>query len=176
MNLTRIGFTEIGTLLIPLSKEDFGLSDEKIEFLGKVFEPKEEVHITVIGKDLGQKLQEAIKGDPAIENQIEQVMKEADWSYEKKDKMYHISKDKKKVDLQGDFKVIHAESIILMVEIAGIEQFYRKLGRIIGTELEVPPTHVTLYTYGDPVGIGLPNQAAFEEFVTREILPNELVI
>lgn len=174
MHLARTGFTEIGTLLIPLNKEDFELSDEKVEFLGLVFEPKEEVHITVIGRDLGQILEEAARSDPVIESQIKQAIKKTDWSYKKRHKMYHVSKDKKVVDSQRDIEVVHTESIILMVEVVGIEHFYEKLGRIVGMELEVPPTHVTLYTYGDSFGIGLPNQAAFEEFVTREVLPNEL--
>jgi hypothetical protein len=172
---TGIWFDEkLGVLLIHLDKEDIELSDERIKFHGKIFEPKEELHITVIGKDLGRRLKEAVEEDPLIENQIRQAIAETEWSYEVTDKMYHVSKDKKKRGLQGDFRIVHAESIVLMVEIAGIQHFYEKLGEIIQMELEAPPTHITLYTYGDPFGIGLASQADLREFVTREISPDEL--
>lgn len=175
MNNTNIRFDEgMGTLLIPLNKEDVGLLDEHVVFRGTVFEPKREVHITVVGKDLGCKLKEAMKSDPLIESQIEQAIEETDWSYESKDKMYHVSKDKKEGDPEEGVEIVHTESIILMMEVAGIQHFYEKLGRITQMGSEVPPTHVTLYTHGDSFGIGLANRADFEECVTGEILPNEL--
>ena len=71
-------------------------------------------------------------------------------------------------------QVVHAESIIVMVEVPGIRRFYREIGRILGREIEVPPTHVTLYTYGGLCGIGLPTQEDFERYVTREVPMNEL--
>jgi len=172
---TGIWFDEgLGTLLIHLNKEDIGLSDERVQFHDKVFEPKEEVHITIIGKSLGRQLKEAGEEDPLIGSQIRQAIAETDWSYKVTDKMYHVSKDKQKRGPQGDLQFVHAESIILMVDVVGIQNFYEKLDRIIQMELEAPPTHITLYTYGDPVGIGLASQAEFREFVTREVLPDEL--
>ena len=94
MNTTGIWLTDAGTLLIPLNKEVFGLFDDKVESCSRTFEPKEEVHITVVGKALGQEIGEAVKRDPAIESQIRQVIEETGWSYEKRDEMYHVSKDK----------------------------------------------------------------------------------
>jgi hypothetical protein len=163
-----------GVLQILLRKKDVGLSDESVEFRGRQFEPKEEVHITIIGRALGQQVKKAIEENASVESQAKQAIAETDWTYEIKDRMYHVSKDKRIENPDGGSKVIHAESIIVIAEVAGIRDFYEKLSRIIQTNLEVPPTHVTLYTYGDPDGIGLDNHADFERFVTRKVLPGEL--
>ena len=173
MDLTRIGFTKIGTLIIPLSKEEFGLLDEKVEFRGKVFDPKDEVHITVMGRALSGKMAKAIQANPMLESQIEQAIKEMNRSYEKLDRMYHVAKDIEP-DEEGGARVVHAESIIVMVKAPGIERFYERLRQIIDDDLEVPPLHVTLYTYKHSFGIGLSSQAAFDKHVTCEVSPDEL--
>ncbi|MFA6272683.1 MAG: hypothetical protein WC693_06370 [Patescibacteria group bacterium] len=179
MNLIEMGFTKSRTLLIPLRKEDFGLSEEKIRFRGKIFDPKKELHITVVGRKLGQALEKAIEANPGLNITLMHTVEEAtwhkqDWTYKKKDEMYHVSKDREEVNPQGEVKVIHAESIILMVEAPGVDKFYKELSGLLGKYLEVPPVHVTLYTHGDTVGIGLSNQASFEEFVVGRVLPDEL--
>jgi len=179
MNSIDMGFTEKRTLLIPLRKEDFGLSEEKIQFRGKIFDPKKEVHITVVGRKLGQELEEAIEVNPRLNTTLMQAVKEASWhkqgwSFKKKDEMYHVSRDREQVNPRGEVEVIHAESIILMVEAPGVDKFYEELSRLLGKDLEVPPVHVTLYTHGDTVGIGLLTQAAFEEFVAGRVFPDEL--
>jgi hypothetical protein len=165
---------ETGVLQILLTKEKIGLSDGNIEILGKVFEPKEEVHITIIGTTVGQQLKEAMKRNPSIESQIRQLIVETNWTYEIGDKLYHVSKDKIIEEPPGGSKVVRTESIILIVEVASIRHFYEKLSRMLQMNLEVPPTHVTLYTSGDSFGIGLNNQAEFREYVTSEILRDDM--
>ena len=179
MNLIEMGFTESLTLLIPLRKEDFGLSEAKIQFRDKIFDPKKEVHITVVSRKLGQELGEAIEVNPRLNIPLMQAVKEArwhkqDWSYRKKDEMYHLSRDSAQVNPRGEIEVIHAESIILMVEAPGVDKFYEELSGLLGKDIEVPPVHVTLYTHGDTVGIGLLTQAAFEAFATGRVFPDEL--
>lgn len=179
MNSIEVGFTEIRTLLIPLRKKDFGLSEEKVQFRGQIFDPKDEVHITVVGRALGQELEEAIETIPRLKAKLTKAVKEAawhkqDWSYKKKDEIYHVSREKEQANPRGEVEVIHAESIILMIEAPGIQEFYLILSELLGKDLEVPPVHVTLYTYGDPFGIGLPTQAVFEEFVTGRVFAGEL--
>jgi hypothetical protein len=179
MRLSDVGFTEIRTLIMPLQRDVFGLSQEKIQFRGHIFDPKDEVHITVVGRALGQELEEALEANPRLITRLKKEVEEAawrrdGWSYRKRDELYHVSQDKQRSNAQGEVEVIHAESIILMIEAPGIEEFYEKLGQMLEKDLKVPPVHVTLYTYGDPFGIALPTQAAFEEFVTRRVYPGEL--
>ena len=163
-----------GSLLLPLTKDGVGLSGGAIVYHGKVFEPKEEVHITVIGSELGRKIIEMSSANHEIKERILKAIAEADWSYSVQGKMHHVVKDKELPSPPAANKILHAESIIRMASVPGIQQFYEQLGAIVGIQLEVPPVHVTLYTYGDPRGIGLPNQAAFEEFVREEVAPDEL--
>ena len=41
-------------------------------------------------------------------------------------------------------------------------------------KVDSPPPHVTLYTYGDPRGIGLANEKEFKRFVRRKIFKGDL--
>lgn len=65
------------------------------------------------------------------------------------------------------------ESLIEMVAVPGLAPFYAELSRILGEELELPPVHVTLFTFGRAKGIGLPTQAVFEQRVRGETRPSE---
>lgn len=162
---------EIGVLQILLSKEDIGLSDEDIELSGKVFQSKKEVHITIIGRDLGQRLKQAMGKDDSIKNHLREIISRTDWTYEVKSRLYYLSKDKR-VDTEPG--IIHAESIIVEVDLAGIRRFYENLSKMLRTDLDVPPTHITLYTRGDPLGIALNSRADFEQFVIGKVVPGEL--
>jgi hypothetical protein len=163
-----------GSLLILLTKDGIGLSDGNVVYRGRVFKPKEEVHITVVGSELGQKLIEMCSANHEIKERILRAITEVDCFYRAQDEMYHVAKDKQLTSADGESELLHAESIIRMVSVPGIQQFYKQLSTIAGIQLEMPPLHVTLYTYGDSRGIGLSNQAAFREFVTKEVQPNEL--
>lgn len=173
MDPARIGFTKEGRLIIPLSKEEFGLLDRKIQFRDKVFDPKDEVHITVMGRALSGKVAEAIQANPLLESQIGRAIDEMDRTYEKLDKMYHVAKGIKPEEGGGD-QIIQAESIIVMVKAPGIERFYERLRQIMGKVPKVPPLHVTLYTHNYSLGIGLSSQADFDKYVTRKVSANEL--
>jgi (p)ppGpp synthase/HD superfamily hydrolase len=45
---------------------------------------------------------------------------------------------------------------------------------VFGETYEPPPAHVTLYTRIDPQGIGLPNQAAFDQYMIGEVSAHDL--
>ena len=165
---------ETGGVQVHLSKAIVGFLDASLAFRGKVFDPKDELHITILGKAPGRLVREAIERDPPVEGRIRQAIENANWAFRFQDKMYHVCKEKKVRHAQGDLNTLHAESIIVMVEVVGLQGFYDRLGRITGVDLEPPPAHVTLYTYGDPLGIGLYSREDLQEFVTQEIAPSEL--
>lgn len=158
-----------GTFLLQLRSDDVGLANEAVEFQGKRFQPKDEVHITIIGTDLGERLKEAMARDPSIEPQLRQVIDNRDWSYQLQDRWYHVAQEAEDDDEDG-----REESVIRMADVAGVADFYERLSQMLATELEVPPTHVTLYTYNNVHGIGVANQAEFNELVMREVSPAEL--
>jgi hypothetical protein len=88
-----------------------------------------------------------------VEEQARQLIDRSDWSYRKEEAFFHVAEPP------------DAETIIQMVEMPGLGDFFAALGKLVGAHLELPPTHVTLYTYHTEKGIGLPTQAVFEELV-----------
>ena len=161
---------ESGTFLLQLRPDDVGLANEAVEFQGKRFQPKDEVHITIIGTDLGERLKAAMERDPTIEPQLRQQIDETDWSYQLQDRWYHVVQEAEDDDEDG-----REESIIRMAGVAGVADFYERLSQMLAVELEVPPTHVTLYTYNNAHGIGVANQAEFDELVTRAVSAADLL-
>ena len=127
------------------------------------------MHITVYGRAIGRKVKEAISKNPALEGLLEQAIAATDWSYTVEERFYHVAEDKRVINPGGAVEIVHQESVVQMVQVAGIGSFFERLGRIVSAELEVLPTHITLYTHGNPHGIGLANQAEFEALVTGEI-------
>jgi hypothetical protein len=146
---------------------------------GVEFAAKGEVHITVVNKELGRELEEWIDKQPSIEARIGRVIEETGWLQAEcvyaRGGLYHVAKEKEGVDDQGNPVKLLAESIIQRVAVPGIDGFYAFLSAIAGRPLVAPPAHVTLYTLGDPRGISLADQRAFDACVTREISPDELV-
>lgn len=169
-----IDFLESNVLLIILDMGDFGILKDGISYLRVKFQPKDEVHITIIGKALAREISELAKRKPEIRFKIQKAIDETDWSYKKINKFYHVSKDKEKEDEEGNPRIVHAESIIQMVEVPQVEKFIEKLESILGHKIEIPPTHVTLYTVGDHRGIGIPDSSAFTRYVEREVREDEL--
>lgn len=165
---------ETGALLLLLTREAIDLPNDIVAFRGKVFDPKDEVHITIVGRASGRRVKEAVDRDLAANSCLKRAIDETNWAYRIQGRMYHVRKEKEVKNEQGDLDLVEAESIIVMAEVAGLQSFYERLDRMIEMNLELPPTHVTLYTRGDPLGIGLSNQEDFEAFVTREIWPTEL--
>lgn len=53
--------------------------------------------------------------------------------------------------------------IELLSEVKQAAEFYDALGRLAATPLPRPPLHVTLYTFGDVRGIGLPTLEALKQ-------------
>jgi hypothetical protein len=169
-----IDFLENNVLLISLDMDDFRILKNGISYLRVKFRPKDEVHITIVGKALAKEISELAKRKPEIRSKIQKVIDETDWSYKKINKFYHVSKDKEKEDEEGKPRIVHAESIIQMVEVPQIGEFFEKLESILGHEIEIPPTHVTLYTVGDHRGIGIPDRTAFTRYVEREVRQDKL--
>ena len=64
------GLTSCSTLIISVDRSDFGIQSAPIEFSGKVFIPKQEAHITVLGSDLGTLLQQQFMNNPLSEEQV----------------------------------------------------------------------------------------------------------
>ncbi len=63
-----------------------------------------------------------------------------------------------------------------MVDLPGMKTFYETLNKILGTTLEAPPAHITLYAGGDHpktagLGIGVNSQAELEKLHPTPLVP-----
>lgn len=154
---------ETGTLLLRLRKEDVGLGEETITYQGARFQPKDEVHITVIGSALGEQLLDALEGEEH-RRRFDSLVAATDWHYRLLNRWHHVVR-------HGDEP---AESIIRMVDVPPLPAFYTALEAIAGLSIPPRPAHITLYTRGDDGGIGIATWNQFEELVSGAVDPAAL--
>ncbi|MFW6069976.1 MAG: hypothetical protein ACOC9X_02930 [bacterium] len=159
---------ESGHVLLQLRKVDVGVQPAPVEFEGKTFWPKDEVHITIIGSSLGAKLAKTLEGDSDLLEQVRAAVDETPWSYRLEDEWYHVVRE------EGVDDKPYAESIIRMAQVPAITSFYERLQALTALEIAPRPTHVTLYFYRDEQGIGVATWEEFEQRVVREVEPEQL--
>lgn len=151
-----------GIVRAHLDKVDYGYVDQAVRYQGRVFQPKSELRITIISEDAGV-LSKYLASHPDDIDDVQDLVLSADWRCNKLDEFYHV------VDQPG------VETIIQMVELPGLRQFFRDLSKLVGQGFLLPPMHVTLYTRGTQEGIQLPDQQSFQQRVRTRVLPWEVV-
>jgi hypothetical protein len=153
---------ESGYLVLRLARDFAGLPEGAVEYREKTFQPKEELHITLVSRDAAEQVAAHLKQDPSAGRAIRRLIAETGWTYHRLDEYYHI------VAEPG------VETIVQMAAVPGVEALYRKLQALVGSPLEPPPTHITLYTLGIDKGIGLPTRAEFDRLAKGPVQPAEL--
>jgi hypothetical protein len=151
---------ETGTLLLRLRKDEVGLGEQPVTYQGKHFQPKDEVHITVVGSALGEELREALDVAGRAST-FANLVAATDWRYTLLDGWHHVVR-------RGDEP---AESIIRMVEVPTLPIFYAQLEVLAGLSIPPRPAHITLYTWRDDGGIGIATWEEFAELVVGPINP-----
>jgi hypothetical protein len=151
---------EQGFLLVQLDKDSYGLPDQEVMYQSRPFTPKDELHITIVSNKAAEALKSYL--DQNNPERIHELINETHWSYRRLPLFYHVR------DEDG------AETIIQMVKMPELAQFYRQLSRMLGYELEPPPAHVTLFTRETEKGIGIPDQGTFERLVQAEVQPEQV--
>lgn len=164
------GWTQQKTLLLPIDPAEWAPEAHPVLLDGHHFVPKPELHVTLIGRALGQQLL-ASPGERRYRTLVARTAFESlDWSFTRTGTLLRLEKHGAEGgpdDRMG--------SIIELVELPAMVEFHRQLGLLLGRELPVPPPHVTLYTAGKAKGIGVPNTNALREFTVREVVADELV-
>jgi len=167
--------TKNNTLLLHVKKDSFDLSGIKEVAQEKGFDEKREFHITVLGFKNGGEIKKILKKLAPEEQQaklseIQALVDSTDWSFMPEEGRYHISKEYKTLDPNNKGAEISEtrESYIQKVQMQAIQDFYKKLNGILGSSLEPPPPHVTLYTNGTDKekakqGIGINSEADFAQ-------------
>jgi hypothetical protein len=167
MNLQWPGFTEKGSVIIALPRETFCFPDKILVLDDVIYQAKDELHITLIGSDPGSLILGRVKQDQALQNRLMQIFEAIDWSFKQTGPVHILSRVKDGMT-QG--------SIILLLAMGGIREFYNQLGTagIIERQIPAPPPHITLYTHNCPAGIGVPDIVLLNKLTVAVYSSDEL--
>ena len=143
--MTLIPQVDTSTALL-LRLPDFPTLPAMLTLGGCVFDVKSEFHVTMLG---GKQIRE-LGGSHALEA-VGSCARDADFSVRLGDAAWRVTKNRR-------------ESIILLCEVDGAEGFFRNLEAALSRPIERPPYHVTLYTRGDPGGIGVYTAEDLEKY------------
>jgi hypothetical protein len=156
---TRVRLVDDGALIIPLPRDAFPDVRQPVTVAGLRLEPKNEFHVTLANAELRSTLRRALGGRGDAETRIAGWFDATDWSWRDTGERWLLRR--------ADPDTPPAHSIVTLVDMPGVAAFRHRLARASGIELPEIPAHVTLYTAGDPGGIGLASHA---QFLERRIL------
>ena len=154
------GLTPRNTLIISVDKHDFAIRSEPIVHANRVFMPKPEAHITIFGSELGSGLLATFNTIPKIEKLVIEAFERTNWSYLKTNELRHLVRTR-----SAARQDCAEESIIMLLEMAGMPDFYERLKAfdLIPDDTPVPPPHVTMYVRNCARGIGVHSQEELAE-------------
>lgn len=160
------GWTPQRTLVWALDPAAWPPPVRAVTLDGIAFAPKRELHVTLVGKALGAQLHVAIAAGRLDEVAVYDAFAARDWRFVRHATYLRLEKVADDGGRRG--------AIIELLDLPAMEGFHRRLGRLLGCTLPVPPPHVTLYTAGDPEGIGVPDAAALRRLTVRAVAAAEL--
>ena len=145
------------TLILPIDTDAWSLPSQGVVVDGIAFAAKTELHITLIGSRLGRELYTTLAPE-FLRDQLDQAFAAQDWEFSRSGRLVLLTR-RAQMATTTQAVAPTRRSIIELVELPAMRPFHQTLGRLLGRQLSVPPAHVTLYTAGDPRGIGLPDPA-----------------
>jgi hypothetical protein len=150
--------TPRGSYIIDVSPALVSISERVLEFAEKTdFKQAEDYHVTVLSRHLSP-LIEAAKATGEVDDIIDEI---TEWEATFRNKFYLMAKR----DEEGAIK----ESIIQMIDMPSVGEFFEKLAKEKIIDAPVPPTHITLFTKYNDDGIGIYSQDEFDDYLIREI-------
>jgi hypothetical protein len=161
MHAAPPAWTRQGTLLLPIDPGCWPPPAHGLRLDGLDFAAKRELHVTLVGRALGEELQARMAGGPDLCAAITAAAHALDWRLARPGRYCLLRKQT-------------AHSIIERVELPAMAVFRQRLGDLMARTLPVPPPHVTLYTCGDDDGIGVPSGEALCALAVREVERGEL--
>ena len=143
------GFRD-GGLTIPLPANWFMPAASTLDLDGVSLRLKGEFHITLLDQAAGLQILDALE-----EGQVRKFFEGEDWGISHTGNGVVLRKYKTD---SGATIVCH--SLIELVKLPAMQRFRAEVANAAGVALPEAPPHVTLYTAGDPKGIGLPHEQA----------------
>jgi hypothetical protein len=161
------GLAPTGALILPIPVQVWAPPASPVQLDGVRFAPKSELHVTLLGRDKLRRLYgESRLRRHAVRGALREAFQDSDWSFARNGPCLRMQKLRK-----GGARI---GSIIELVDLPGLAAFVERVRAKTGVDVPPGPAHVTLYTSGDPRGIGVPDEAALRELTLREVGPEEL--
>lgn len=164
------GWTPQKTLVLPIPRERWPPPSAPVSIDGITFQPKRELHVTLVSRGLGQ----ALHGEPGRRGHrvqsVRQVFSKFDWDFSRTGEMLRL--EKRELAGRGRGRVIG--SIIEHIDLPALPRFYDELAELLERRIAIPPPHVTLYTSGRAQGIAVPDVATLQRLTVRQVDPAEL--
>ncbi|HRQ64920.1 MAG TPA: hypothetical protein PKZ76_08655 [Xanthomonadaceae bacterium] len=143
------GLAAGGGLLLALDRAAWPLREAGVLLDGLHFEPKRELHVTLLTRAQAQTLA-ALGVDPRALRLLAEPLQ---WSWRARDEAWRLRRQRDGSEVQ---------SLIVRIDMPAQSDWRHILGERFGVDLGEPVPHLTLYTLGDPNGISVPNRLAFE--------------
>ncbi len=147
------------------------------------YSPKNEFHVTIIGYGQGKRIIEAFAPLSEAErssryDDIARLIKRTDWTIDSKQQLWHARKEYDYNDHVTNERVHETRETILQPLTLRLDEFYKSLSGIVGTEITSQFPHITLYTKGtDPVrsrvGIGINSEQEFQSLHPEPVVLDE---
>jgi hypothetical protein len=153
------------SLIIPLPWSDVPLPESPVYIDGDRFEPKSELHVTVIGKKAGREVQARLSRAAQNEDTLRKDFENIDWSFTPGTRVHALLHATRK-PREG--------TIVLPLNMPGMVMFYECLksqGLVTG---DAPPPHITLYHRNCPGGIGVPDQETLADLTVQTLTVDAL--
>ena len=148
------------TILLPVEGEDIDLDIVKNSAVRSDLLAKREFHISIIVRETGALLSDADYDVAKI------LATKMDWSFVLEKEFYLIHKKYPEQEMR--------KSIIQLVSLPGLFDFYTQLNGLIEKHFAVPFSHVTLYTNSTKKenelrGIGIYSRSNFDNLLPEKI-------
>ena len=148
---------------VQVNPSDLGYQARPVTYQALTYQPKSELHITLLSKGAAEEVSGWVGDDPARREQVQSLIAQTDFSFAPLRCFYHVRRD-------GD------QTLIQLVHMPSLRGFYQQLSTLVGKPLSVPPAHITLYTNGNPLGIGIASYQEFKRLVTGAADPADIPV
>jgi hypothetical protein len=146
------GFNARGSLLLPLPAQAFADLAPMLEVDGLSLARKDEFHVTLLDRRTAARMRAQEAG--VVAPSMMELFAMQDWQWRRGGERWLLREDKP----DG-----RAHSVIELLELPALNRFRHAVGWAHGEKLADSPAHVTLYVAGDPLGISIEDEAAFQK-------------
>ena len=126
------------------------------------FKPKDEYHVTVLGK----KTQERLLSEGVLDRVIRLLDETPRWNIASLGDILLL----RNIETDDGGKQVIEESIVQLVTIPELGTLYDEIRKTTNLNIPTPPAHITLFTKNADRGIGLYSNKQLAEYTVKKLL------